>query len=208
MNTTANIQALTEAVLDETIDNYTFLSLLNLAKDFREGMRPFCFLHKLNDSNTSSTAAITLPTDFREIKKVMVGDQTVYEIPFDQQHLYRQSSGKFYIDHSAGTLNLLNPTTGKTVYIYYLKTTPEITAEVTPVWPARFWPILAFDVAEIQKSGIDADSEFARMAVSNNKTAQALWMAFILWDQQQQIKAQGGRVGVQDSEPSLDLSTM
>lgn len=208
MTTTEEIQALVEQILGETIDDDLFLLLANIAKDSREEMRSFCFLDKVNSSNTSTTSPITLPSDLRSVRKIMVGDQLLAPIKFDEQHLYRNSSNFYFLDRSANTLNLTNTVSGKTVYIYYIKTTPEITSVVTPVWPSRFWPLIAFDVVVMQQAGIDADSEFARMAVQNDKKAEQLWRAFIAWDNLQQINSQGNRVGVQNSEPTIDLASM
>src|SRR5574343_852986 len=116
MTPTAEIQALVEQILGETMDNDLFLSLANIAKDSREEMRAFCFLNKLNDSNSSTISPIALPTDFRSVRKIMVGDQLLAPIKFDEQHLYRNSYNFYFLDMSAGTLNITNTVSGKTVY--------------------------------------------------------------------------------------------
>jgi len=203
MNTTADIKAFAESILDQTIDNDLFYNLVNIAKDIREGSRAFQYLQKL--SQPSFASSITLPSDFREERKLIINGVEVQRIRFDEQHLYT-SGNFFYIDHAGGTYHPL--CTSGLVNLYYLKNTPEITSSVTPLLPSRFWSLFAYDVVVAIQAGQDADSEFARMAVENQRKANEIWSAVCFWDNQLQTKAQGGRVGVADTDHEVGLEMM
>jgi hypothetical protein len=203
MNTTADIKAFAESILDQTIDNDLFYNLVNISKDIREGSRAFQYLQKL--SQPSFASSIALPSDFREERKLIVSDIELQRIRFDEQHLYT-SGNYFYIDHAGSTYHPL--CNSGTVNLYYLKTTPEITSSVTPLLPSRFWALFAYDVVVAIQAGQDADSEFARMAVENQRKAEVIWSAVCFWDNQLQTKAQGGRVGVANTDHDIDLGNM
>jgi hypothetical protein len=204
MNTTEDIQNFAEQILGETIDDDLFLLLVNVAKNVREGMRAFQYLQKL--SQPAFASSIPLPSDFREPRKLIIKDVEVAPIRFDEQHLYT-SGNVYFIDYSAGTYH--PRTTSGDVNLYYLKETPEITASVTPLFPSRYWALLAYDVVVAIQAGIDADSEFARMAIENNRKAELIWSSMVLWDNNLQTKAQGGRTGVADSNyGGVEISMM
>jgi hypothetical protein len=202
--TTEEIKTLAEDILDQTINDSLFYSLVNIAKDMREGMRPFLFLSKLDSSLSGSG---NLPSDFRMERKIMIGSATLTPVQFEEQHLYANSANRYYIDYSARTINLLGGTTGA-IQNYYIKTTPVLTSTVNPVWESRFCPLLAYDVVVAIQAGQDADSEFARMAVENQRKADVIWRAMVADDNQKQIMAKGGRVGMESGSTEIDLATM
>lgn len=201
-----------ETILDgDTIDDVFFYNVLNSVKDTIEDSRPWMFLRKL-DTSASAVAgsAITLPTDWRMTWKLYVGQDQLYtQIPFDQQHLYRNNSNIFVVDVASGTYTLLG-TIGKSaqVYHYYLKTTDDITEATSPVFPARFHPLLAYYVAGYVQMGVDSDDIFARMAPENKIQAQTLLTSMERWDSALQIREQNGRVLVEDNEPVFDLGSL
>lgn len=212
MDTIQDIKDLAESILDQTIEDSLFLSILNVLKDRREEMRPWQFLLKLDSSNSATTSPITLPTDFRLPRKLLVGTGFYERLPvrFDEQHQYQNDSSKYFLDMANLTYTLLGPIgQGGTVYLYYVKTTPYLTA-LTDVltWPTRFWPLLAFDIAGYIMNGQDADDIFARMSPENKGQALLLEAQMTNWDNQLQIAAQGGRVGVANSSPQIELGNM
>lgn len=207
MEETQDIKDLVDNLLGETLDETLFLQLANIVKDRREDLRQWVFLKKLDSSNTASNTPITLPTDFKIERKIRVGTMTYTPVPYEEKDLYIVSQRLYSIDYATNTLYILGAQTGQTVYIYYIRTTPEITLSpsVTPVWPARFWPLLAFDIVGINEAGIDADDIYARMSVENKNQAFLLADGMANWDNQLQHKSQNNRVGVADSDPIIDL---
>lgn len=201
-----------ETILDgDTIDEVFFYNVLNSAKDQIEDSRPWMFLRKL-DTSASAVAGtpITLPTDWRMTWKLYVGQDQLYtQMPFDQQHLYRNSSNYFVVDVASGTYTLLGTISGgSSVYHYYIKATDDITSATSPVWPARFHPILAYYVAGYIQMGVDSDDLFARMAPENKVQAQTLLSAMEKWDSMLQLREQNGQVMMADSAPYFDLGTL
>ncbi len=205
------IKDFAEVILDDTISDDLFLGYLNAAKDTIEDSRDWEFLKALDTSNTVSSGTKTLPTSFRRDRKMLLGTGFVeyYPVPFEEQHLYRNNSRRYFIDYSAGTFELLGPlgVTG-TIYLYYLKSTPDLTLVTSPVWPSRFHRLLSFMVAAYVMGGVDADDVFARLSPENKLAGMALLNSMILWDTNIKAKTRNYRLGVSDSEPETDLSQM
>jgi len=202
------IKTLAESILDQTIEDTFFYSIVNILKDRREDMRPYMFLRKLDTTKSATTSAQALPTDFRIDRKLVIGTTEYQPIRFEDQHLYLNQSGVYFVDYANNTFTILGNPTGA-VYFYYIKTTPEITETVGPVWPDRFAPLLAFDVAGYIMNGNDADDIFARMSPENKGQAIALEKAMEAWDTNLQIRSQGGRLGMEgQGQPSENVEQM
>jgi hypothetical protein len=206
--TGAELFQLTTDILDgEKINEDFFYQLLNIAKTRLEEGRAWQYLKKLDSSNTATTSAISLPTDFARDYKLMVGTDNEYiPVPFEDHHAYQDVGNRYYIDHANGYLYLTGTPKADTVYFYYLRYTPDVEAGTSPVFPARFHPILAFYVAGYYQNGVDSDDLFARMSPENKTQAVLLENAMKTWDMNLQLKAQNNRVGVANSEPESDLS--
>lgn len=213
--TGSELKTLTENILDgDTIDDVLFLQLINLAKNRLEQERPWMYLRKLDDTKTASAGngynnAIDCPSDWRETWKLYVGEDTQYiQVPFDQQHLYRNSPQHFVVDVANEQYYLLGNISGaQQIYHYYIKTTPDITLSTSPAFP-RFHEILAFEVAGYIQMGVDADDVFARMSPENKMQAQLSKEAMTRWDINLQQAEMNKRLSIADTEPSLDLSMM
>lgn len=213
--TGAQIKTMCETILDDTVDETLFYQLANVAKDQVEDERAWMFLRSLDSSKTatsgqSSDTAIALPTAWRRTYKLMLGYWQEYQqVPFDEQHVWRYSSNRYCIDVANSVYYLLG-TVGATdtIYHYYIKTTDDVAAATSPVWPARFHPIIAFYVAGYIMGGQDADDIFARMSPENKAAAELLIRAMRDWDYQLQLSAQNNQQGVAGSAPIIDLGMM
>lgn len=209
--TGSELKAFTEEILDgiELEDDF-FYNLLNIAKTKLEGKRLWQFLKKLDSSNTASSSIISLPSDFAEDYKVMVGSNFEYTpVPFEEQQNYARSSGKYYIDYSTNQLKLLGSSIpSQPLYIFYKRFTDDITSSSSPVFPSRFHPILAFYVAGFYQVGIDSDDIFARMGPENKRAAMELENSMSMWDTSIAMRAQNNRMGVAESNNEIPLEQM
>ncbi len=209
--TGTELKTLTENILDGlTLDEDFYYQLLNIAKTKLEEQRLWQYLKKLNSSSTASSTPVTLPSDFAEEYKIMVGSNFEYTpVPFEEQQNFINSSGRFYIDWSALTLNLLGSSIpSQTLYIFYKRFTPDITSVTEPVFPERFHPILAYYVAAYYQVGVDSDDIFARMAPENRSAALELERAMKQWDNSIAMRAQDNRIGVANSNNEIPLELM
>lgn len=208
----SEIKTFAEAVLDNNVDwsDEFFYQLLNIAKTKLEAKRLWQFLKKLDSSNTASSSAITLPTDLSEEYKILVGTDTEYfPVPFEEQHIYRNSSNRYFLDMANLTIKLLGASIpSKTLYIYYKRFTDDITSSTSPVFPARFHFLLGFYVASIWQGNIDSDDIFARMSPQNRMAAIELENAMEQWDSNLAMRSQNNQVGVANTEVGIDLSQM
>lgn len=209
--TGSEIKTLAENILDNNVDwsDDHFYQLLNIAKNRLEDMRSWQYLKKLNSSNQASTSAITLPTDFAEDIKVKVGtDAEYFPVPFEEYLAYRNVANRYYIDWANLTINLLGPVSSGTLYLFYKRFTSDITSGTSPVFPARFHPLLAYYVAALHQSGTDSDDIFARMAPVNKLMAFELERAMKNWDMSIASRAQNDQIGVANSQPEISLGNM
>lgn len=213
--TGAELYTMVDTILDDSPDEVLFYTLLNAAKNRIESTRPWMMLRALDSTQTAtignnSSTSRALPTAWRRTYKLMVGSDVRFEqVPFDEQHLWRNSSGRFCVDVANSVYYLLGTWgAADTIYHYYIKTTSGIEAATSPVWPSEFHPILAYEVASYIMAGVDADAEFARMAGPNQAAAQALLESMTSWDTELQLAAQGGRAQVEGETMGLNLSMM
>jgi len=199
----------------DTIDDTFYYGVLNSVKNRIEDERPWMFLRKLDATQTASTGngyttSIALPADWRRTYKLMVGEDRQYtQVPFDTQHLHRNSANNFVIDVANSTYYLLgNIGRAETIYHYYIKTTDDITQDTEWLAPSRFHTILAFEVAGYIQNGQDADDIFARMAPENKAQALLVRSALQNWDTQLQLDAQNDQTQVAGASAPFDLGTL
>jgi len=173
---------------EEDIDSTLFYQLLNVAKNRREAERDYMYLRTKDTSQTSSpgdsyTTMKDLPSDFRKMLRVFVGDTEHYGVGFEDQILYEDGAQKYYLDMANDQFAIIGqPASTETITQFYVKTTDDITSTTSPLFPSRFHPILAYDVAGYYTMGIDADNIYARMSPEHKMAAELLLDAMIKWD--------------------------
>lgn len=209
------LKTMVETILDDTVDEVLFYQLANVAKNRAEDSRPWMMLRALDSSQTAtagnnSTTSRALPTAWRRTYKLMVGpDMPFDQVPFDEQHIWRNSANKFCVDVANSVYYLLGAIgSAQTIYHYYIKTTDDIAAATSPVWPERFHPIIAYEVAGYIMMGVDSDDVFARMSPENKLAAELLTSSMQSWDTDLQLSAQGGRAQVEGEQGGINLSMM
>lgn len=196
-----------KVIADDILDNNAdwsddhFLVLLNIAKTKVEELRLWQYLKK----STTITSS-TLPTDFAEDYKVMIGTSIeCFPVPFEEQLAYADSSNRYYIDWANLTINFLGTTSSGTKYLFYKRFTPDVTLLTSPEMPVRFQSLLAYYTAAIHSIGTDSDDIMARMSPANRQAAFELERAMKAWDQNIALRSVNNQVGVADSVTELPL---
>lgn len=165
--------------------------------------------------STTNSTAFTLPSDFLRCLKntkyssAMVllnsaGKKTgdAVEVLFERQYDYMDTPGYFFVDFPNRSFYLTgNPVVSeaRTAYMFYIKSSPAITyvPEAGQGWDAfkdattgmDFSPILAYDVAKMQKGDIDFDDINARMVQFMNVSIDDLEFAMNVWDDRMKLSA-------------------
>jgi len=202
-------------IAQDTIPETLFYQLLNVARNKREDSRPWQMLMAVDSTKTASVGdtyatSKALPTAFRRDVKLMVGTDFEYlPVPFMEQHLYRNASMRYFIDLANSVYYLTGSVNAaQTIYMYYLKTTTDFTSANAStagicVWPERFQPIMAFDVAAMYQGGVDFDDVSARMSPFNRAMAKELNDAMIDWDNQLKLRSMNNsRLPTSNEEPT------
>ena len=189
---------LTTTLLGFELDETYFLTLLNIARSNRELSRPWKVLQTIDKSQTCTPSdtfqsAKSLPEGFVRLSKEGIiwlynasanKWERYTEIPADRQLEYKDSSGKFFIDHYTQQFFLCgSPADSYTIWIPCQLDPGDIT--LTTRWlkfPDRFAYILAYDIAAMHRLGADYDDINARMGDQNAVQAEIIARAMAKWD--------------------------
>lgn len=200
---TLNTSILGGRPLDETV----FYQFLNMAKNTRELSRDWMKLRVVDHSITFSSSDAydstkTLPDRF--LKQYSYRDQMgalkgpfivtadgskveLQPIKLEEAYDFRNLEGYYYIDYAAGKIGRTGSTAG-TLYLPYIRGTEDIASGTSWTMPPTdtFGILLAFDVAILQKGGIDWDTVNANQVPYNRQTIRDLESRLALWDAQLQ----------------------
>ena len=201
---------------DQSIDDVSALQIMNLAKDVVEEERPWRFLLTVDSSKTASTgdtylSTKALPTAFRTDYRMFVGSSFIeyYPILFEERYMRRSEPRRYYLDMASSVFALTGTiSASSTIYLYYIKTTDDIAAGTSPVWPSRFHPYLAFKMAEIYSGGIDGDEVNFRMTSAQQRVAREMHDAMVSWDERLKLQAMNNRGGMADEAAPFDLGLL
>lgn len=204
------ITILFQSLVDDEPDTATTDVLMDVAYTKRNDARFWTFLLKLDSSitqganNTWQTTHNLPSTDgsaFEEAYKVFggAGGQNEYfPVPFEDVLNSISAQNRYTIDYLNNQIRFTGGA-AQTIYLWYkyrptsligLSTTQKATT-TTIVWPKRFCPILAFDMAQIYLGGIDADDIARAQATYHNVAHKELYNAMIAWDTKRRMKMFG-----------------
>jgi len=184
-----------ESLIDDSIDETLFLTLLNVAKNRLEGERNWQYL-KAKDSSQSVSPGDTyltmktLPALFRKMLKVFVDTLEYSGVQFEDQIRYKNGTRKFYIDLANSQFGIIGtPDETKTIYLFYIKKTAALTLTTSPTFDEDYHPILGFIVAGFYTAGVDADDIYVRMSPEHKMAAEALAESMREWDAELKLNA-------------------
>lgn len=181
--TGTQLKEFVDALLEDSMDEDLFLNLVNAAKDKIEGERDWAMLKAFDSSQSATSSAIALPALYsRTIQGMLyVGTIPYFQIPFEQKHLFQNSSNRWYIDFANYEFFLLGTNMAGTINHPYIMTTPEITMSTSPVWPTRFHKLLAYEVAELYYA-VDQGDRVRSWDDKWNVQKQLFRLSMIDWD--------------------------
>lgn len=137
-----------QGLIDDEIDSVIAYQILNNAKNKVEDRRNWMMLKDRDFSQSASASPMNLPATWRRTLKMYVGRTRYYPLGFEKLHIISEYQRRFVLDVANRQFILSNPEAGL-VHHYFLKTTPDIDEDSSPVWPERFHQILPFEMAEI-----------------------------------------------------------
>jgi hypothetical protein len=148
--TTQQIIDFFENLVDDTLDADFAVDLANNAKDKIEGERPWAMVKRLDSSQSASSAAKTLPTGYLGTIEMRISGASnpLIQVPFEKQDLYT-GGGYWYLDMANSQFYLTGSNLSGTIKHFYKKQTDDLTLSTSPIWPAKFHKLIAFEMAEL-----------------------------------------------------------
>lgn len=199
-----------EEMVDDAPDSNYLLFLMNAAKNEVEAGRDWNFNRNLDISKSTASgdtylSTKPLPSDFLSVRKLYLqGDINPWtQIAFEFRDRFKDIYKRFYIDNVNNVFALCGSQSAvKVIYMFYGRSTPDITLTSSPVWPSVFHPYLVFKMAEMWASGSDADEVNYRMSKENLRQAAAILKGFIQWDARLKVSEYNAK-----NERMADLSS-
>ncbi len=185
-----NILDRVNAIIDDSIDDDTFLFMVNNAKNNIEAGRDWYFNRSFDNSQIWSpgdTYLTThpLPQDFLASRELfLLGDILPYiQITFEMRERFKDIYRRYYIDYKNQTFAICGSGPGaRAIDHYYAAATPDITLATSPAWPTPFHPLLVWKVAEMWGSTMSADDIDLRQSQNQLRQYNELLKMFIAWD--------------------------
>lgn len=197
--TGATMKELFETIVDDSLDETAFYLLLNSHKDILETEMDLEILVKLDESQSATTSAITLPTDFQSpILLYVASNTTPYKpVPFTQKPIFQNQSGYYYIDYKNNQYYLCGTPDAGLVRNFYKYRTPDIEATTSPVWPTAFHKLLPLEMAKLYYP-IDQGDRSASWDDKWEKERLVIRNAMITWNENLRKRAHENGLGITD----------
>lgn len=206
-----------ETLVDDAPDTAAEFILMDNAYTKRNEARIWTFLLALDTSITHGSSDVwttthALPVDFDEPYKVFGGasDNEYDPVPYEDVLRWISSQNKYTIDYINNTMRFTGAASSAlTVYLWYKKSATSLigmsdaqkASASTIVWPKRFCPILAFDMAAIHQGGIEADEITRQQVPYLNKQHKELADAMVNWDNRRRMKMFANSASPRRHEP-------
>jgi hypothetical protein len=202
-------------LVDDELEATLALQLVNDAKDEVETELKL-HICRGNDTSKSTSGgqtylnAVAMPTDFLNFSKpyIYVGNQKYYGVGLEDKMKWKDTPCKYFYDpadgiHLCGTIN-----DAEVISIPYIKATPDVDLNSSPVWPSQFHAIIPLYMA-MYFYPIDGGDKGRSWSPEWATLLQHKMDKFIDWDMQMKLSAMGGRAGNQDDENNgIPLSMM
>jgi hypothetical protein len=147
--TGAEIVTMFEGLIDDEIDSTVAYQILDDAKNNVEDEREWAMLKVKDTSQTAGPNPIDLPDNWRRTLKLYVGTLRYWPLEIESVTRSQFASRRYMIDVVNNKFQILGENVSGLITHFYLKTTPEITANTSPVWPERFHKLIAYEMAAI-----------------------------------------------------------
>lgn len=208
--TPQQIRQFFENLIDDELDiTFTYQLLTNAKNKVESKYKPLI----LQTVDTSKTASVgdtylsmkALPTDIRQMIKLVVGTMPYFPVPFKDRIRYRDATRRYYIDWKNRQFALTGSIAGsQTISQHYLIKTDDLTqanetTEGVVLWPDEYQLLIAYEAAVLKSGGIDADTTSQGNAPVLNGEHQELLDGFIEWDADLKLQSMNGQGGYHES---------
>lgn len=197
-----------ESFVDDSLDSDLELQLVNDAKDEIERTLELSICKTVNSSKSSlaggtylNAISIASITDFLAFSKpyIYVGTYKYYGVDQADRMKWKDTPYRYFYDptdgiHLCGTQNVT-----QVITIPYIKATPDLTLDTSPIWPSFAHALIPMAMASIFYP-IEAGIPFLAWTPQWEQRYQRLMDRFKDWDMKMKMAAVGGRTGYRDDD--------
>lgn len=195
-------------LVDDELEATLALQLVNDAKDEVETELKLQICRAVDNSHSTIGGqtylnAVAMPTDFLSFSKpyIFVGQQKYYGVSLEDKMKWKDTPYKYFYDPANGIHLCGTQSGGQLISIPYIKSTPDIDLNTSPVWPSQFHAIIPLYMA-MYFYPIDGGDKSRSWSPEWSAFLQRKMARMTDWDTQMKLAAIGGRVGYQDNEDS------
>lgn len=209
-----------ENIIGDSLDETFTAQILSMAKNQIERRLKPLFLQETDETKTRGagdtyTTMKDLPSDFREMIKLIVGTQTYRPVSYLDRTRERFSAHRYYIKYRDKQFAICGTSaTAEIIQQNYIVKTPDLTVTLitadepvtTILWESEFIPLIAFEAAKIAESSTDeaTDDLTFRMSAEQAKVAEQLEQDFRSWDHDQKLAEMGDAGGYAETETTIE----
>lgn len=144
-------------LVDDKLDDVLLTQLFNQAKFEIEQERPWEALKDVDQSLSigsghTYTTAKALPTRFLTPLALFVGDSRIryHQIPFEERERYKDITNRWYLKLLDSNFFICgNPTSGSTIYFFFIKSSADISATQDWTFPTIGHPLIPIKAAKL-----------------------------------------------------------
>lgn len=204
-----------ETLIDDTHDDVNTLQLLNNARMIVEHARPWEILKAVDDTQVANAGDTyltmkTIPSDFRAVRKVIVGTTPYTGCQFEERILFKDTANRYYIDVGNGQFALTgNRTSSAAIVFVYTKRSPQLVLGGDPwIFPGDYHNVLPHIMAAIHQGVIDPDEISRAQASGQSGIVNNILSSMFMWDDELKMGAMGDVLGYADQVNDISLGQM
>ena len=180
---------------------------LNLANTAKNNIELKLMLKILEDENSTQSRSSgdtylsmkTLPTGAMMILNVVVDGKRQKPIDFKDRIIRKDSANHYYVHWANSQFAICGGAASSSpIYVYFWKNSADLTAAGTPVWPAMFHRMIAFEMARIFRGAVDYDDVTRGMTPYIAAEAKELFNAMRTWDASLKVADMDGQASKVD----------
>lgn len=202
-------------LIDDVHDDVNTVQLMNYARMLVEHARPWEYLKAVDETQVANAGDTylsmkSLPSDFRAMRKVIVGTTPYTGCQFEERILHKDRAHRYYIDVANNQFALTgNRTQTQTIVQVYTKRSPALVEGGDPwIFPGDYHNIIPHIMAGVHQGTIDPDDIARQQGQSQGGIINNILSSMFMWDDELKMSSMGDSLGYSENPRDIELSQM